>query len=236
MKELAQYARHLFGVSLSPGQVKAFEIYERELIEWNSRMNLTAIDQSPEIRTKHFLDSLSILCLMQDKPMDRVIDVGTGAGFPGLPLKIAQPSIQLTLVDSVGKKVEFCRHIVNTLSLEGVQVIQERAELLGQLPEHREKYDWALARAVAIMPVLAEYLLPLVKVGGRMVAMKGESGPAEAQEAQRALHLLGGGLTKVRKVELPGVADERYLILVQKQAATPKKYPRQIGRPSKKPL
>jgi 16S rRNA (guanine527-N7)-methyltransferase len=140
---------------------------------WNERVNLTAIRDAQQIRIKHFLDSLTCLSVMRG-PCERVIDVGTGAGFPGIPIKIICSGLQLTLVESVGKKADFCRHLVNTLHLDGVQIIQERAESIGQIPAHRQQYDWALARAVAIMPVLVEYLLPLVRVGGAMLAMKGE--------------------------------------------------------------
>jgi 16S rRNA (guanine527-N7)-methyltransferase len=173
---------------------------------------------------------------MRDSSINNIIDVGTGAGFPGLPLKIACPSIQLTLVESVGKKADFCRYVAKTLALDGVDVVQERAEMLGQQKAHREQYDWAMARAVAAMPVLAEFLLPLVRVGGRVLAMKGESGPAEAQAAERAMRVLGGHLRQILPVRLPGVVEERYLVVVDKVAATPANYPRRVGVPAKRPL
>jgi 16S rRNA (guanine527-N7)-methyltransferase len=169
-------------------------------------------------------------------PPHRLIDVGTGAGFPGIPLKILYPSMKLTLVESVGKKAMFCQHIVSVLGLDGVEVIQKRVEDLGQNPQHREAYDWAVARAVAHLNVLSEYLLPLLKIGGRMLAQKGESGPAEAQSAEAAMKVLGGKLEQLIPVHLPGVADDRYLVVVEKVAATPPKYPRKPGIPSKQPL
>jgi 16S rRNA (guanine527-N7)-methyltransferase len=141
--------------------------------------------------------------------------------------------MKLTLVESVGKKADFCRHVVETLALEAVDVVQARAEDLGRLPEHRERYDWAVARAVASLPVLAEYLLPLVRVGGSALAQKGESGPAEAHAAENALRLLGGRVRQVLAVTLPGVADERYLVVLDKSAATPSKYPRAAGKAAK---
>jgi 16S rRNA (guanine527-N7)-methyltransferase len=236
MKELAQFARNLLGVRLTSIQLNALELYEHELMAWNSRVNLTAIHEPEKIRIKHFLDSLTCLCIMRDTSMDRVIDVGTGAGFPGLPLKIFNPAIHLTLVESVGKKAAFCRHIVKTLGLEGVEVVQERVEQLGQMAAYREQYDWAVARAVAIMPVLAEYLLPLVRIGGAMLAMKGESAPAEAQAAENATRILGGHLRKLVPITLPSVADERYLVVIDKIAATPHSYPRRAGIPAKMPL
>jgi len=165
-----------------------------------------------------------------------VVDVGTGAGFPGIPLKILYPSMHLTLVESVGKKAMFCQHIVRVLGLEKIDVLRTRVEELGQQPEHRETYDWGVARAVANLNVLSEYLLPLIKVSGTMLAQKGESGPAEAQAAEKAMKMLGGKLQQVIPVNLPGVADDRYLVLVNKIAATPPKYPRKAGVPVKQPL
>jgi len=236
MQDFAQFARKLFDIQLTNQQLSALQVYERELLEWNKRINLTAIDEPAKIRIKHFLDSLACLVVMRKTTCERVIDVGTGAGFPGIPLKIVNPKMQLTLVDSVGKKVKFCQHIVNTLGLENVTIIQERAETLGQSAEHREQYDWALARAVAIMPVLSEYILPLVRVGGKALAMKGETGPAEAHTAENAIRMLGGHLHRLVPVILPGIADERYLIVIDKIAATPREYPRRVGIPAKKPL
>jgi 16S rRNA (guanine527-N7)-methyltransferase len=236
MKELAQHIQTLIGVRLKSSQIKAFEEYEHLLLEWNARMNLTAIREPGDIRVKHFLDSLTCLKVMKDTPSERLVDVGTGAGFPGLPLKIICPGMRVTLIESVGKKADFCQRVASALNLEGVEVVQDRAEVSGHAPEHREKYDWAVARAVAALPALAEYLLPFVKIGGRMLAMKGESAVAEAHSAENALYMLGGHLRQVVPVTLPGVADERYLVVVDKTAATPHRYPRRVGLPSKKPL
>jgi len=216
--------------------LSALSAYESELLAWNEQVNLTAIQEPGKIRVKHFLDSLTCLFAMRNKPMDRVIDIGTGAGFPGLPLKIVCPSMQLTLVESVGKKAEFCRHMVQFLSLQGVEVVQERAEILGQDPNYRERYDWSITRAVAIMPVLAEYQLPLVRIGGSMLAMKGENAPAEVHTGDNALRLMGGHLRRLIPVTLPGVVEERYLIVVDKIHTTPQKYPRRPGLPAKRPL
>ena len=188
------------------------------------------------IRTKHFLDSFSCSLAWGSRPPRRLIDVGTGAGFPGLPLKILHPGMALTLVESVGKKAMFCEHIVRLLGLEGVEVIKGRAEDVGCMPAHRERYDWSVARAVAQMRVLAEYLLPLVRVGGTALALKGESGPAESQAAEKAMRMLGGQLNQIIPVDLPGLPDDRYLVLISKTAATPPKYPRKAGMPMKHPL
>jgi len=226
----------MLGLRLTTTQLLELTRYENELIDWNARFNLTAIDDPQKIRAKHFLDSLTCLLVMRDSPMGRVIDVGTGAGFPGLPLKIVCPSMRLTLVESVGKKADFCKHLVKVLDLEGVEIVQERAEVIGTIAAHRQQYDWAVARAVALLPVLVEYLLPLARIGGRILAMKGESGPAEAQSAERALHILGGRLRQVIPVTLQGVEEERYLIVADKVAATPPRYPRRVGAPAKRPL
>ncbi len=236
MDKLVHNAQELFHVHLTGRQVMALLTYERELLDWNLKFNLTAIRDSESIRTKHFLDSFSCVLAWGANPPYRLIDVGTGAGFPGLPLKILYPGMQLTLVESVGKKAMFCEHIVRMLGLEHVEVIKGRAEEIGQQPAHREKYEWAVARAVANMNVLCEYLLPLVKMNGMMIALKGESGPAEAQSAEKTMKLLGGKLKQVLPVNLPGVADDRYLVVVDKYAATPPKYPRKPGMPMKQPL
>ena len=236
MKELAQHAQGLLKLRLTPAQLTALEIYEIELTSWNQKMNLTAIDQPEKIRVKHFLDSLTCLLVMRDTPMARVIDVGSGAGFPGIPLKIICPSMRLTVVESVGKKAMFCQHIVDTLGLKGVEVLQERAEVIGKHEQHRQNYDWALARAVAVMSVLMEYLLPLVRIGGYALAMKGETAPAEAHEAEHAIQVLGGHLRQLVPITLPSVEDERNLVVIDKVAATPEKYPRRVGIPGKRPL
>ena len=236
MEKLVQDAQALFNVHLTGRQVIALTTYERELIEWNQKFNLTAIRDVAGIRTKHFLDSFSCVLAWKGNPPANLIDIGSGAGFPGIPLKIIYPNTKLTLVESVGKKAMFCQHIVSLLGLEGVNVINSRAEDLGQLREHREHYEWGIARAVANMRVLSEYLLPLVQVGGMMLAQKGESGPAEVHTAEKVIKLLGGEVRQLISVTLPGVVEERHLVLVDKVAATPPGYPRKPGVPTKKPL
>ena len=236
MDKLAHDTQTLFNIHLTARQITALATYEKELREWNQKFNLTAIRDAESIRTKHFLDSFSCVLAWKASPPNQLIDVGSGAGFPGIPLKILYPNLKLTLVESVGKKAMFCQHIVRVLGLEQVEVIQSRAEDLGQKSEHRERYEWAVARAVANLNVLGEYLLPLVKVGGSMLAQKGENGPAEAQSAEEAMQLLGGKLKQLIPVNLPGVADDRYLVVVYKVAATPPRYPRKPGIPMKQPL
>jgi len=236
MEKLILEAQQLFGVHLSAEKVEMLAAYERELLAWNEKFNLTAIRDVEGIRTKHFLDSFSCVLAWASNPPLSLIDVGTGAGFPGLALKILYPAMRLTLVESVGKKANFCKHVAATLGLDGVEVLSLRAEDVGQMSAHREQYDWAVARAVAALPILAEYLLPLVKVGGGMLAQKGESGPREADSARKALKTLGGRLRPMVKITLPGVDDERYLIIADKSAPTPPEYPRRAGLPAQKPL
>src|SRR5688572_6212439 len=236
MEKLVQDARDLFNIHLTGRQFISLTTYEKELLDWNQKFNLTAIRDTESIRTKHFLDSFSCILAWKTSPPEQLIDVGTGAGFPGIPLKILYPNLKLTLVESVGKKVKFCQHIVEVLGLEQVKVIQARAEDLGQDAQHREEYDWVVARAVANLHVLSEFLIPLARVGGNILAQKGESGPAEAQSAEEAMRLLGGKLKQLIPVHLPGVADDRYLVVMEKVAATPPKYPRKPGIPMKQPL
>jgi len=224
------------GMHLSSQQLQAFARYQEELLRWNQRINLTAIREPDQIVTKHFLDSLSVLTVTGCLNGQRVADVGSGAGFPGLALKIACPAMRLTLIESVGKKADFCRHIVQTLGLSDVTVLAERAETVGRMEGHREAYDWAMARAVARLPILAEYLLPLVKPGGGMLAQKGETAQTEVAEAARALHVLGGAVEGVVPVELPEIVEPRYLVVVRKVAETPPRYPRRPGIPAKRPL
>ena len=241
MDALAAGARTLLSLDLSQTQLAAFQTYADELQTWSARFNLTAIKDTEGIQIKHFLDSLSILKVLPVSgrpggPPLRLIDVGTGAGFPGLPLKIVCPEMRLTLVEATGKKAQFCEHIVEQLQLSGVTVVKARAEEVGQQAAHREQYNWALARAVAEMPVLAEYLLPLVKRGGHALAQKGEGAPAETHAAEGAVKKLGGEIEQIVSVELPGIVETRYLVVLKKIAATPPAYPRRPGVPAKTPL
>jgi 16S rRNA (guanine527-N7)-methyltransferase len=236
MEELVRAAQELFHVHIAGRQVVALITYERELVEWNQKFNLTAIRDTDSIRTKHFLDSFSCVQAWGERAPRSLVDVGSGAGFPGIPLKILYPDMQLTLIEAVAKKAMFCEHILKILGLQNAQVIQARVEQVGHLPEHRQKYDWAVARAVASMNVLAEYLLPLVELGGHMLAQKGGSGPAELQEAAKAIRLLGGEAEQPIGISLPDVPGERYLIPVRKVHETPSKYPRRPGLPAGKPL
>ncbi len=225
-----------FGVSLTPEQARQFEMYTRELADWNERVNLTAITEPAAVEVRHFLDSLSLIQVMQPYSGLRLIDVGTGAGFPGVPLKIAFPDIRLTLLEATGKKIAFLDHLIQILGLKDTRTLHARAEEAGHLPAHRAAYDVVVARSVARLPALAEYLLPLARVGGRCIAMKGETAAVEAQDAKRALSILGGHVTTIETVNLPDVADAHHLVVIEKHAPTPAAYPRKPGTPTQKPL
>lgn len=223
-----------WGWPLSPAQRSQFARYAAELQQWNERSNLTAITTDHDIVVRHFLDSLA--CAMHwGRQPQTLIDIGSGAGFPGIPLKLLVPSMRLTLVESVGKKAAFLQHIVHLLKLADVGVLQARAEQIGHEAHQREHYDIATVRAVGELRVLAEYALPLLRVGGRLLAPKGGDVAQEVDTAARALAVLGGRLLAVEPVRLPGVAP-RTLVLLEKIAATPPHYPRAVGVPARRPL
>jgi 16S rRNA (guanine527-N7)-methyltransferase len=240
MQAIQKILRHntqQFNLILSKAQLSAFEQYSRELIVWNQRVNLTRIVEPEEIAVKHFLDSLSVYLALANLPPEfSIIDIGSGAGFPGLPLKIALPDIRLTLLESTGKKTAFLQHIVDVLNLTNVTVLTARAEAVGQQPAHREQYDVAVARAVAALPTLAEYTLPFVKVDGWVIIQKGQHPAEEVQTAANALEILGGQIQQIMPVVVPGLVAERHLIVIHKKKATPLQYPRRPGLPAKKPL
>ena len=240
MKALAAEAHALLGLELDGAQLAALEQLAIELTSWNQQRNLTSIIDPTGIRIKHFLDSLSCVLALRAAgaalPNLKIVDVGSGAGFPGLPLKIVFPALRMTLVEATRKKCEFLVHVVQLLQLKGVTVLHARAEEIGRAAAHRERYDWAIARAVVPLPALLEYLLPLVRIGGFCLAQKGSTAAVEAQQAGAALAVLGGSLAQLLPVELPGVVEPRFLVLVAKQAAVPAKYPRRAGLPAKRPL
>lgn len=238
MTQLLNGARAL-GVDLTPEQLSAFEIYYRELRAWNARANLTAIVERDQVMVKHFLDSLSIVPVLRQTfsaapGSQSLIDIGSGAGFPGLPLKIVFPEIHVTLLEATRKKVAFLEHIIAQLQLQ-VTAIHARAEDLAHDPVHREKYDAAVARAVADLAALLEYALPFVRVGGIFVAQKGIQVDDEIHRAARALETLGGRIREIVSVQLPEL-EPRHLVVVEKITATPPNYPRRAGLAEKKPL
>jgi 16S rRNA (guanine527-N7)-methyltransferase len=237
MYQILRDGAQRFNLSLTETQLSAFERYSQELIAWNQRVNLTGIIEPDEILVKHFLDSLSIFQVLP-KPSSNLslIDVGSGAGFPGLPLKIVMPDLRLTLLEATRKKTTFLQHIMQVLDLTGVTVLTDRAEEAGHRPDQRESYDVAVARAVAPLPVLVEYSLPLVKIGGRVIVQKGQHPADEIKAAANALGILGGKVGQILPVAVPGLAAERHLVVIQKNKATPPQYPRRSGLPAKKPI
>jgi 16S rRNA (guanine527-N7)-methyltransferase len=237
MEKLAQGARELC-LDLTPRQLDQFEVYYRELADWNQRMNLTAIVQYEEVQIKHFLDSLTLCAALPGRPAPgaKVIDIGAGAGFPGLPLKLVFPDLRLALVESTGKKTAFLRHLVDVLGLSSVEIYTGRAEELGHSPELRESFDLVLARGVAKLPVLLEYTLPFGRRGGKVVAWKHGGIEEEIASAAHALRVLGGRHLAVHPIKVTGLTDNRILVVVEKVSPTPVNFPRRPGVPAKQPL
>ncbi len=223
-----------WGMPLSHTMLDQFAMYAQELQQWNSRMNLTAVRDIPGIYIRHFLDALRCALAWGSVP-DSLIDIGSGAGFPGIPLKLVYPALALTLVESVGKKATFLEHMVTRLDLDNVTILPQRVELVGHNPARREQYDVVTARAVAEVRVLLEYGLPLLRCGGYLLAPKGADVQAEIDRAQSALITLGGHVRSIEPVDLPGL-EPRTLVVVQKIAPTPPQYPRAVGIPAHRPL
>lgn len=226
------------GVELNETQKEQFATYFHELVETNKVMNLTSITEEDQVYLKHFYDSI-VLGFVDDKLLHEELtlcDVGSGAGFPSLPLKIINPKLHVTIVDSLNKRIKFLDSLVEELGLDSVSLVHGRAEEVGKNPQFRESFDVVTARAVAAMNVLTEFCLPLVKIDGQFVAMKSEKAPEELKTAQYAIETLGGEIKCQESVELPNDAGIRNFIFVKKIAKTPKKYPRKPGTPAKKPL
>ncbi len=224
------------GFALREQQLAQFTLYYDVLMEWNQKMNLTAIEDPVEVAYKHFVDSAYLLRVTPDLQGKTMIDIGTGAGFPGVPLKIMEPDLKLTLFDSLNKRIVFLQALCQQLQLDGVHTIHGRAEEFGIKPEYRQQYDIATARAVARMPVLLEICLPFVKKGGLFIALKGPELEHELSESGNALKELGGKLVDVQQFTLADGAYTRNIAIVEKVKDTPKKYPRKAGTPQKKPL
>ena len=220
-------------INLSDKQIKQFDIYMQLLIECNKKINLTAIVNQEDIILKHFIDSLTILKYIHKT--DKVIDIGTGAGFPGLPIKIANPEIEMYLADSLNKRINFLNIVIQSLTLDRISTIHTRIEDLGNDKTYRENFDVVTSRAVASFNVLLEYMLPLLKIGGRSICMKG-SNIEEIKNSKKALELLGGEIEKIEELELPSSDIKRNIIIVKKVKNTPNRYPRKAGIPAKKPI
>ncbi len=225
-----------YGITLSDSQIDQFMMYYEILIEWNQVMNLTAITVFDEVCTKHFLDSISLCKAIDCTQEYTLMDVGTGAGFPGIPLKIAFPNLQITLLDSLGKRVKFLNEVIQRLGLHGIQAIHGRAEDYAKANLLREKFDICVSRAVANLSTLSEYCIPYVKEGGFFISYKSEKLSEEMSNAKKAIEILGGNIVSQNEFLLPNSDIYRNLLVIQKIALTPKKYPRKAGLPSKEPL
>ena len=223
-----------FNIEINEEQIKSFEKYMNLLLEWNEKINLTAITQPEEVKLKHFVDSLTVLKYINDD--DKVIDIGTGAGFPGIPLKIMNENTKITLLDSLNKRINFLNIVIETLNLRNIQAIHGRAEEIARNKLYREKYDVAVSRAVANLSTLTEYMLPFVKVGGKCICMKGANVNEELERAQNAIKELGGEIERVDNFYLSDNDNERNIIVIKKVKETNSKYPRKAGTPSKEPL
>lgn len=223
-------------IHLNDKQLKQFKIYFEELVEWNEKMNLTAITDEPSVYLKHFLDSITAAFYVDLTGEKRICDVGAGAGFPSIPLKICFPDLHVTIVDSLNKRITFLNHLAEKLELENVAFVHARAEDFGQNKDYREKFDIVTARAVARLSVLSELCIPLVKKGGLFLAMKGAAAKEELSDARRALTVLGAKIKKEHSFLLPVEESERNIYIFSKVKNSPRKYPRKPGVPNKTPI
>lgn len=222
------------GLELTDSMLKQFELYYHYLIEVNSYMNLTAITQKEDVYRKHFLDSLELFRILSSKESFRLCDVGSGAGFPGIPLAIVNPQMELTIIDSLNKRIDFLKELAQKLDLKNVLALHERAEVYAN--QQKDSFDVVTARAVAKLPILVELCLPLVKVGGMFIAMKGSSGEEELALAEQAIQILGGKFLRVEEFYLPEELEKRQIIIIQKIKPTPAKYPRSYAKIKERPL
>ena len=221
-------------IKLREEQIKKFYTYMNLLLEWNEKMNLTAITEPNEVILKHFIDSLTISKYIEDD--STVIDMGTGAGFPGIPLKIVREDINITLVDSLNKRIKFLDEVIDKLDLQNIETVHARAEEFGRSVKYREKFDYATSRAVANLSTLAEYLIPLVKIKGKVISMKGSTVDEEIENSRKAINVLGGRILGIDEFDLPDSDIKRNIIIIEKIRNTSNKYPRKAGTPAKDPI
>lgn len=224
------------GITLTSRQQEQFVQFYDLLAEWNKVMNLTGITEYEEVNEKHFVDSLSLVQAIDVNKVNTVIDVGTGAGFPGIPLKIAFPHLKIVLLDSLNKRINFLNTVISELGLTDITAIHGRAEDYAKQAEYREKFDLCVSRAVANLSTLSEYCLPYIKIGGMFIPYKSGEIDQEVQQAEKAIHILGGNLDKVIKFQLPATEINRSFVKISKKHNTAKKYPRKAGMPAKEPL
>ncbi len=229
---------HQWGIALSEKQINQFRHYYELLIEWNSKMNLTSITDWEEVKVKHFLDSIALLQYinLDDLKNKKIIDVGTGAGFPGIPLAIMCPETQFVLLDSLNKRVQFLEEVISSCNITNCKAIHGRAEDEARNSEYREQFDYSVSRAVANMSTLLEYCIPFVKVGGLFLPYKSMKTDEELSSSRNALTTLGSDIVKIEKFQLPFTDMERSIVFIQKNKTTDSKYPRKAGKPTKKPL
>ena len=227
---------HALGIEIHGGMLDQFVLHYEALIHFGKETNLTSIEGDEEVAVKHFLDSLTCSKAIEIGDDWDVVDIGTGAGFPGVPLKVERPSLSLTLVEASQKRVRFLELLVSALGLSDTEVVWGRAEDVGRMRRHRENYDLAVARGVADLTVLAELCLPFVRVGGAFVALKGPSVEDELSRAAKAMEIMGGRIEKIARVSLPRNYGDRSIVVVRKEVCTPEKYPRRPGIPNKRPI
>jgi len=223
-----------FGIELDRKKIERFKIYKELLISWNKKINLTSIIEDNDIAIKHFVDSISVIQFIERKDV-KLIDIGTGGGFPGIPCKIILEDSNVVLLDSLKKRVEFLKKVIDQIGVNGINCIHGRAEDFGREENYREKFNIVTARAVASLPILLEYCLPFLEINGKFIAMKGSS-IEEIKESSNALKLLGGEIIDIKEFRLPYSKDKRNVIIIQKQRQTPTKFPRKAGKPSSNPL
>ena len=236
MSQIFEKSLEELGIILSDRQKEQFEMYYKTLIEWNQVMNLTTIVKREEVYTKHFLDSLTLCRIVDLTKSATLIDIGTGAGFPGIPLKIVFPEIEVVLLDSLNKRIKFLNDVIDKLELQGIKAVHGRAEELAKRPEYRESFDIGTSRAVSRMCVLSEYCMPYIRAEGIFISYKAGAIEEELEEGKNAIKILGGEIEKIDKFTLAGTDIERSLIKIRKKQNTPRKYPRKAGMPSKEPL
>ena len=235
MERLREKAAAL-GIKLSDHQLEQFETYYEMLVEKNKVMNLTAITEKNEVIDKHFADSLALIKSGVSLTGQKILDIGTGAGFPGIPLKIAFPELEIVLLDSLNKRIKFLNEVIEALGLEKITAIHGRAEDFAKQKEYREQFDYVVSRAVANLTVLSEYCLPYVKTGGTFISYKSGTVQEEAEEAEKAINILGGQVKDITYFKLPDSEIDRSLVIINKKKSTPGKYPRKAGTPLKEPL
>lgn len=236
MSQIFENKLNALGITLTDKQKQQFDKFYELLVEWNKVMNLTGITEYEEVNEKHFVDSVSLVKAIDINKVDTVIDIGTGAGFPGIPLKIAFPHLKVVLLDSLNKRINFLNTVIDELELKDIKTIHGRAEDYAKQAEYREQFDICVSRAVANLSTLSEYCIPYVKIGGMFIPYKSGEIDEEVQQAKKAIHILGGKLDEVIKFQLPDTEIHRSFVKVSKTQNTAKKYPRKAGIPAKEPL